>query len=171
MRKKLNPHEKMDLQEQARQARDAEWEAEEEELNLQLRRGEIDDDTYWNWLEENPRPSAVIADAVMERKRYKRRSKKNITNNIKVLDREALYDVRQQVGTTIEWSSDFNEGSLVETRDGDIGMVLQQWDPTQNRVAKPKHIKTVLMDSYVRLLVNGKEEWHTKVSVSAPEDN
>ena len=118
MKKTISYIDQQDLMTQARETRDADWEEQEESLNLQLRAGDL------------------------ERK-----------------------------ATTIEWGSDFTEGSLVETRDGDIGMVLKQYDPTHNRVVKPKHIKAAMIGSYVRLLVNGLEEWHTKLSVSAPEDN
>ena len=73
--------------------------------------------------------------------------------------------------TKIEWGKGLEEGKLVETRDGDIGMVMAQYDPTNNRVSKPRHIEAAMIGSYVRLLVNGIEEWHTKLSVSPLEDN
>ena len=168
--KKLMPWQKADLAEQARQARDAEWEAEEEELEAKARAGEITWDEYWEWCHSTPRPSVVIAEQMAERKQMKRKSKKNVSSRIEIIDRSALYDVEAKE-TTIEWGDTFQEGSLVMTRDGDIGMVMAQWDPTNNKVSRPKHIKAALAGAYVRLLVNGREEWHTKVSVSSPEDN
>ena len=170
MKNHMSHFEKQDLLTQASANRDVEWEEQEEELNRQLRDGVIEDKVYWDWLDENPRPSEEIARQTKERRRLKRKSKKNVKSRIEVIDRDALRDVEMKE-TKIEWSSDFEEGSLVETRDGDIGMVLKQHDPTHNRVRKPKHIKAAMVGSYVRLLVNGVEEWHTKLSVSALEDN
>ena len=168
--KKMTYQQQWDLREQARQARDAEWEAEHDELSALYENGEIEASEYFSWLDENPRPSAVIEEQVMERKRLKRKSKKNVKNNITVLDRDALRDVKMHE-TKIEWGKGLEEGNLVETRDGDIGMVIEQYDPTHNRVTKPKHIKAAMINSYVRLLVNGVEEWHTKLSVSPLEDS
>jgi hypothetical protein len=170
MKNHMSYFEKQDLLTQASANRDVEWEEQEEELNRQLRDGVIEGKVYWDWLGENPRPSEEIARQTKERRRLKRKSKKNVKSRIEVIDRDALRDMEMKE-TVIEWSSDFEEGSLVETRDGDIGMVLKQHDPTHNRVRKPKHIKAAMMGSYVRLLVNGVEEWHTKLSVSALEDN
>ena len=170
MKKTISYIDQQDLMTQARETRDADWEEQEESLNLQLRAGEIEEKVYWDWLDEKPPPSHEIERQVKERRRLKRKSKKNVTARIEIVDRRALRDLEMKA-TTIEWGSDFTEGSLVETRDGDIGMVLKQYDPTHNRVVKPKHIKAAMIGSYVRLLVNGLEEWHTKLSVSAPEDN
>jgi len=170
MKKHMSYFEKQDLLTQAAENRDSDWEEQEEEMNRQLRAGEIEDKVYWAWMDENPRPSEEIARQTKERRRLKRKSKKNVKSRIEIIDRDVLREVETKA-TTIEWSSDFEEGSLVETRDGDIGMVLKQYDPTHNRVTKPRHIKTTMVNSYVRLLVNGIEEWHTKLSVSALEDN
>ena len=170
VKKKLTQFEKFELAEQARQARDAEWEAKEEELDAKARTGEITWDEYYAWCHSNPRPSAVIEEQMRERKRLTRKSKKNIKNNITIIDADVLREVKTQT-TTIEWGDGFEEGNLVETRDGDIGMVMAQYDPTHNRVTKPKYIEAAMLGSYVRLLVNGKEEWHTKLSVSPLEDN
>lgn len=170
MRKKLTQFERFELAEQARHARDADWEAMEQELETKAQAGEILWDEYYAWCHSNPRPSAVIEEQMRERKRLKRKSKKNIKNNITIIDSEALREVKMQE-TKIEWGKGLEEGSLVETRDGDIGMVMAQYDPTHNRVTKPKHIEAAMIGSYVRLLVNGREEWHTKLSVSPLEDN
>jgi len=170
MSRKLSFIDKQSLIEQAGENRDADWVEQEEELNMQLRAGEIEEYVYWAWLEENPRPSEVAQEQLKERAKKKRKSKKNVQSRIEVLDREALRDVVMSE-TTIEWSSDFKEGSLVETREGDIGMVTEQYDPTHNRVTKPAHIKAAMVNSYVRLLVNGVVEWHTKLSVSSLTDS
>ena len=170
MKKKMNDQQKMELHEQAREARDAEWHAEERALAMKLDTGEIDHDAYWIWLDENPQPSVVVAGQIAERKRLKRKSKKNIKNKIEIVDRHAMRDMTMKE-TKIEWGKGLEEGNLVETRDGDIGMVMEQYDPTHNRVSKPKHIEAAMVGSYVRLLVNGIEEWHTKLSVSPLEDN
>ena len=170
MKKKLTQFEKFEHAEQARQSRDAEWQLAHDEM-LAAYEGElIDANEYYGWFENNPQPSAIIEEQVRERKRYKRKSKKNIKNNITIIDQDALRDVKTQE-TKIEWGKGLEEGSLVETRDGDIGMVMAQYDPTHNRVTRPKHIKAAMIGSYVRLLVNGTEEWHTKLSVSPLEDN
>ena len=169
-KKKMTYYQKAELAEQARQARDAEWEIKEEELDEKARAGEITWDEYYEWCNSNPRPSHVVAEQMAERKRMKRKSRKNVKSRIEIIDPRAMSAV-QAKETTIEWSSDFEEGSLVETRNGDIGIVMAQWDPTHNRVVKPKHIKAAMASSYVRLLVNGVEEWHTKFSVSALEDS
>ena len=170
MKKKMTMGQKMDLREQARQARDAEWEAEHDEMSERYENGDIEASKYFGWLDENPRPSAVIEDQMLERKRLKRKSKKNIKAKIEIVDRQAHREVKMQE-TTIEWGKGLEEGNLVETREGDIGMVMEQYDPTHNRVSKPKHIKAAMIGSYVRLLVNGIVEWHTKLSVSPLEDN
>lgn len=168
--KKLTPSQKDALAEQARAARDAEWEAEEGELEARAWAGEITWNEYWKWCDSNPRPSEAAAEQVNTRKRMKRKSKKNVTSRIEITDWAGLYDVETKE-TTIEWGDTFQEGNLVVTRDGDIGMVMAQWDPTNNRVRRPKHIKPALTGAYVRLLVNGSVEWHKKISVSSPEDN
>ena len=165
MSRKLSFIDKQSLLEQARENRDAEWIEQEEELNRQLRAREIEEHVYWDWLEENPRPSELAQSQAKERRKKKRKSKKNVQARIEVLDREALHDINMKE-TMIEWSSDFKEGSLVETRDGDIGMVTEQYAPPHNRVTKPQHIKAAMVNSYVRLLVNGVVEWHTKLSIS-----
>lgn len=168
--KKMTYEQQWDLQAQARHARDAEWEAEYDELSARYESGEIEASEYFSWMDENPRPSLVIEDQMRERKRLKRKSKKNIKKNITIIDQDALRDVKMQE-TKIEWGKGLEEGNLVETRDGDIGIVMAQYDPTHNRVSKPKHIEAAMIGSYVRLLVNGVEEWHTKLSVSPLEDS
>jgi len=170
MKKKImNIGQKMDLREQARMSRDAEWEAAHLEIEADLEAGSISPEAYHMWLEENIRPSDIITDQAAERKRLKRKSKKNITSNLVIVDRVALRHVRMKE-TKIEWGKGLEEGALVETRDGDIGIVMSQYDPTHNRVRKPKHIEAAMVGSYVRLLVKGIEEWHTKLSVSPMED-
>jgi hypothetical protein len=168
--KKINKFDKLDLVEQARLARDTEWEADLEVIELKLQEGIITDSEYCSWLADNPRPSDAVQDQTKERTRLKRKSKKHTRARIEIVDHAALREVELRE-TTIEWSSDFDEGSLVETRDGDVGMVMEQHDPSHNRVTKPKHIKYTMLNSYVRLLVNGNVEWHTKVSVSSLADD
>ena len=170
MKKKMTAGQWLDIANQARHSRDAEWEETHDELAERYEAGEIEASEYFNWLDENPRPSAVIEEQARERRRLKRKSKKNVKKNITIVDRDALRDVKMQE-TKIEWGKGLEEGNLVETRDGDIGMVMEQYDPTHNRVTKPKHIEAAMVNSYVRLLVNGIEEWHTKLSVSPLEDN
>ena len=82
MKKKLTQFEKFELAEQARQSRDAEWQLAHDEM-LAAYEGElIDANEYYGWFENNPQPSAIIEEQVRERQRYKRKSKKNIKNNI-----------------------------------------------------------------------------------------
>ena len=169
-RKKLTQFERFELAEQAKQARDAEWSVEHDELAHLYEEGELPASEYFDWLEANPRPSDVIEAQMQERKRLERKSKKNIKKNITIVDQDALRAVKMQE-TKIEWGKGLEEGNLVETRAGDIGIVMAQYDPTHNRVTKPKHIEAAMIGSYVRLLVNGREEWHTKLSVSPLEDN
>ena len=195
--KKLMPWQKVDLAEQARESRQQYWDEhapglEEKAARLQAKLDSLYTDDLaeferisktpeykalqeearaaqvaWGEFWNNNHPSAAEMKA-QERKRMKRKSRKNVKSRIEIIDPSAMSAV-QAKETTIEWSSDFEEGSLVETRNGDIGIVMEQWDPTHNRVVKPKHIKAAMAGSYVRLLVNGVEEWHTKFSVSALE--
>jgi hypothetical protein len=122
---------------------------------------------WTTWQEENS--PINHQEAVAARKRMKRKSKRNVKARLEIVNHEALYEVEMKE-TTIEWSSDFDKGSLVETRDGDIGIVMEQYDVSHNRVTKPAHIKTAMLNSYVRVLVNGEVQWHTKVSVSSLSD-
>ena len=83
-RKKLTQFEKFEIAEQAKQARDAEWSVEHDELAHLYEEGELPASEYFDWLEANPRPSDVIEAQMRERKRLKRKSKKNIKNNITI---------------------------------------------------------------------------------------
>ena len=198
-KKKMTYYQKVDLAAQARESRQQYWDEhapglEEKAAKLQAKLDSLYTDDLaeferisktpeykalqeearaaqqaWGEFWNNNHPSAAEMKA-QERKQMKRKSKKNVSSRIEIIDRSALYDVEAKE-TTIEWGDTFQEGNLVMTRDGDIGMVMEQWDPTHNRVSRPKHIKAAIAGAYVRLLVNGREEWHTKVSVSSPEDN
>ena len=170
MARKLNFTDQMSLIEQARENRDGDWEEQEEELNRQLRAREIEEHVYWDWVNENPRPSEVAQDQLAERRRMKRKSKRNVKAKIEIIDHDAMGDVKLQ-GTSIEWSSDFDEGSLVETRDGDVGIIMEQHDLVTGRPIRPRHVKAAMADSYIRVLVNGEVQWHTKVSVSSLSDS
>ena len=169
MKKRLTPEQKMELMVQAREARDAEWTAEHDELCALYESGEVEATVYFDWLDENPRPSAVIEEQTAQRKKYKRRSKKNVQAKIMVLDEEALHDVTV-TSKKLEWSGEIHKGALVETRSGDIGIVMAQHD-MDTMIRRPKHVKQAMEGSYVRLLVNGKEEWHPKLSVSPLTDS
>ena len=108
MKKKLTQFEKFELAEQARQSRDAEWQLAHDEMLEAYEGGSIDATEYFGWFEDNPRPSAIIEEQVAERKRYKRKSKKNIKNNITIIDQDALRDVKTQE-TKIEWGKGLEE--------------------------------------------------------------
>ena len=116
----------------------------------------------WEEFLNNSHPSAAEWKA-QERKQRKRKSKKNITEKLEVLDYGAMADVECST-QKIEWSSSFATGSLVQTKQGDIGVVMDVHD-YRIRVSRPKHIKDAMASAYVCLLVNGQQEWHTKLSV------
>ena len=116
----------------------------------------------WEEFRNNNHPSAAEMKA-QERKQRKRKSKKNIIEKLEVLDYGAMADVECST-QKIEWSSSFATGSLVQTKHGDIGVVMDVHD-YRIRVSRPKHIKDAMASAYVCLLVNGQQEWHTKLSV------
>ncbi len=156
-----------DVLAQARENRDAEWEQGLAEMTDKLNAGEISGLEYDRWLEENPQPSEVAFENAKARRKHKRKSKKNITNRIQIVDREALSEVTHKE-VKVEWSADFSPGNLMETKNGDIGIVVAEDDsrPGRSKKNRPAWIKRGMEDSYVRLLVNGVEEWHKKFSVS-----
>ena len=78
---------------QARENRDAEWLEEHDALHAKLEAEEIDIDTYWEWMGENPRPSETVLQKVHSRKLMKKKSKKNIQKKIVIVDEEALREV------------------------------------------------------------------------------
>ncbi len=116
----------------------------------------------WEEFRDSNHPSAAEWKA-QERKQRKRKSKKNITEKLEVLDYGAMADV-ECTTQKIEWSADFTTGSLVQTKQGDVGVVMDVLDYS-TRVSRPKHIKDAMASAYVCLLVNGQQEWHTKLSV------
>ena len=157
---------------QARENRDAEWLEEHDALHAKLEAEEIDIDTYWEWMGENPRPSETVLQNVHSRKLMKKKSKKNIQKKIVIVDEEALREVRMEV-PKVEWSESFSPGCLVETRNGDIGIIVAEHNEKYGgakRAKRPSWIKKGMEDSYVKLLVNGVEEWHKKFSVSFLDD-
>ncbi len=95
-KKKMTAGQWLDIANQARHSRDAEWEETHDELAERYENGEIEASEYFNWLDENPRPSAVIEEQARERRRLKRKSKKNVKKNITIVDRDALRDVKMQ---------------------------------------------------------------------------
>lgn len=113
---------------------------------------------FWN----NNHPSAAEM-KVQERKQRKRKSKKNISEKLEIVDYGAMAEVECS-GQKIEWSADFATGSLVQTKSGDVGVVMDVHD-YHNRVRRPGHISQAMASAYVCLLVNGQQEWHTKLSV------
>lgn len=127
-------------------------------LQEEARAAQVEWGEFWN----NNHPSAAEMKA-QERKQRKRKSKKNITEKLEVLDYGAMADV-ECATQKIEWSSSFATGSLVQTKHGDIGVVMDVHD-YRIRVSRPKHIKDAMASAYVCLLVNGQQEWHTKLSV------
>ena len=116
----------------------------------------------WEEFQEENHPSAAAWRAE-DRKQRKRKSKKNITDNLEIVDYGAMAEVECS-GQKIEWSADFATGSLVQTKSGDVGVVMDVHD-YQNKVRRPKHISQAMASAYVCLLVNGQQEWHTKLSV------
>lgn len=116
----------------------------------------------WEEFRDNNHPSAAEWKA-QERKQRKRKSKKNISEKLEVLDYGAMADV-ECTTQKIEWSSSFATGSLVQTKQGDIGVVMDVHD-YNSKVRRPKHINAAMASAYVCLLVNGQQEWHTKLSV------
>jgi len=127
-------------------------------LQEEARAAQVEWGEFWN----NNHPSAAEWKA-QERKQRKRKSKKNITEKLEVLDYGAMADV-ECTTQKIEWSADFTTGSLVQTKQGDVGVVMDVLDYS-TRVSRPKHIKDAMASAYVCLLVNGQQEWHTKLSV------
>lgn len=110
--------------------------------------------------------------AAEERSRYKKKSKKVLSAKIEIIDHEALSEVTFKE-PTVEWSADFKPGSLVETKNGDMGLVVAEHDEKyrgKKKTNRPSWIKRGMEDSYVKLLVNGVEEWHKKFSVSPLDD-
>ena len=116
----------------------------------------------WEEFRDNNHPSAAEWKA-QERKQRKRKSKKNIIEKLEIVDYGAMADV-ECTTQKIEWSADFATGSLVQTKQGDIGVVMDVHD-YHNRVRRPGHISQAMATAYVCLLVNGQQEWHTKLSV------
>jgi hypothetical protein len=171
MARKIRYSLNQDILMQARENRDADWTIDMAELEAKYDAGDISSAEYYAWLEENPQPSTIAADKALERRKHKRKSKKNITNKIEIVDREALSDVVYK-DVKVEWASDFNPGSLMETKTGDIGIVVAESDGhlRRKRRNKPAWMKRSMEDSYVRLLVNGVEEWHKKFSVTPLSD-
>ena len=106
-------------------------------------------------------------DKARQRARFKKKSKKNVKSKTVILNREAHRDVRIQ-RVDIEWDPALGDGNLVMTKSGDIGMVLGQY--SRGTSVRKKQAKQVLKDAYVKLLVNGVEEWHKKLSVKPLED-
>jgi|TARA_R110000824_G_scaffold184337_1_gene365283 hypothetical protein len=171
MAKKMSYNLQQEVLAQARENRDAEWEQQLEILEEELESGAIETSEYYEWLDENPKPSSVAAEKATARRKYKRKSKKNISNKIEIVDREALSAVTHKE-VKVEWAADFNPGSLMETKNGDIGIVVAESDARlgRNKRNRPSWIKRGMEDSYVRLLVNGVEEWHKKFSVTPLND-
>lgn len=104
--------------------------------------------------------------AAQKRVRYKRKSKKNATARTEILDHDAHREVRIQ-RVDIEWDPSLSDGNLVVTKTGDIGMVLGQYSNVEVRKSRETQ---ALKGAYVKLLVNGVEEWHKKLSVKPLED-
>jgi hypothetical protein len=116
----------------------------------------------WEEFRDNNHPKAAEW-KVQERKQRKRKSKKNISEKLEIVDYGAMADV-ECTTQKIEWSADFATGSLVQTKQGDIGVVMDVHD-YHSRVRRPGHISQAMASAYVCLLVNGQQEWHTKLSV------
>jgi hypothetical protein len=116
----------------------------------------------WEEFQEENHPNAAAWRAE-DRKQRKRKSKKNITDNLEIVDYGAMAEVECS-GQKIEWSADFATGSLVQTKSGDVGVVMDVHD-YHNKVRRPGHISQAMATAYVCLLVNGQQEWHTKLSV------
>ena len=127
-------------------------------LQEEARAAQVEWGEFWN----NNHPSAAEM-KVQERKQRKRKSRKNITDNLEIVDYGAMAEVECS-GQKIEWSADFATGSLVQTKSGDVGVVMDVHD-YHNRVRRPGHISQAMATAYVCLLVNGQQEWHTKLSV------
>ena len=167
MSRKISGYQKDEVLAQARENRDSEWEQAYADLEEKFEAGVIEAAEYFAWLDDNPKPSTVAYENAMTRRKHKRKSKKNIKSKIEIVDREALSAVTHKA-VQVEWSADFSPGSLMETKNGDIGIVVAESDsrPGRNKKNRPAWIKRGMEDSYVRLLVNGVEEWHKKFSVS-----
>jgi hypothetical protein len=120
--------------------------------------------TYTQWNDENhpgnPRESAEI------RKRYQKKSKKNVKARIEVTDRDVFCEQLHEQQVDVEWPSWLAVGSLVQTKKGTIGIVVDE--RTYDGYRDPD--AAVKRSGLVQLMIDGNMQWHNKITLRPLDD-
>jgi hypothetical protein len=137
------------------------------------------------------RPDRSVVE-LAERARHRRRKRKAKTHYVvsgsheheSRLEQEELFGAQTMKGVVLTydgfdnraaatpvpvvWGDSFKPGSLVRTRTGELGIVVDDLD-AQAISSKPAHIEDAMVTSYIQLLIGGTVKWFKKSQVRAAD--
>jgi len=118
------------------------------------------------WFQDNY--PGNIASAARERARYKKKSKRTARSRITVTDHDLHREKRAErnEGVDIEWGDWLAVGCLVQTKDGSIGMIVNE----KNYKGYINPDNAVKHGGLVQLMIDGDITWHKKINLSPLDD-
>ena len=119
----------------------------------------------WNeWFDENYPGRAK--DRAAERKRMRKKSKRTARSRIEITDYDLLSDRVEESVVKVEWGDWLADGCLVQTRNGEIGMVVESHEIPGYRTADT----AVRYGGRVQLMIDGQLRWRRKINLRPLED-
>ena len=116
------------------------------------------------WFNENY--PGKQKDAAAVRTRYKKKSKVNARAKISVTDRETLDARVDDSYKKVEWADWLDDGCLVQTKKGSIGVIVTNKDSQGYRTAD----RAVMYGGSVQVMIDGVLRWHRKINLRPLDD-
>jgi hypothetical protein len=119
---------------------------------------------WHEWFEENYPGSPK--DRAKERTRLKRKSKRTARERIVVTDDDVFQETKDEQYVKVEWGDWLADGCLVQTKTGEIGIVVA----TQDAQGYKNADYAVTHGGMVQLMLNGDLTWRKKITLRPLDD-
>jgi len=116
------------------------------------------------WSEENYPGNPK--DQAAERSKLKKKSKKTARSRITITDHDLLDDRVEESVIKVEWGDWLSDGSLVMTKQGELGMVVTGRDIHGYRTPDD----AVKYGGQVQIMIDGDLRWYRKINLRPLDD-